>query len=55
MHHTLKLVPGADVRGVMLDDQSSSTRITNNVFYDVSDSIVILKGTRRFKQELDRG
>ncbi|XP_045203138.2 uncharacterized protein LOC123556462 [Mercenaria mercenaria] len=34
VHHTLRLVPGADVRGVMLDDQSSSTRITNNVFYN---------------------
>ncbi|XP_053396026.1 uncharacterized protein LOC128556126 [Mercenaria mercenaria] len=34
VHHTLRLVPGADVRGVMLDDQSSSTSITNNVFYD---------------------
>ncbi|XP_052258950.1 uncharacterized protein LOC127863458 [Dreissena polymorpha] len=29
---TLRLVPGADVRGVMLDDQSSSTTIVNNVF-----------------------
>ncbi|KAH3692090.1 hypothetical protein DPMN_193901 [Dreissena polymorpha] len=31
---TLRLVPGSNVRGVMLDDQSSSTTIVNNVFYN---------------------
>lgn len=35
IHHTLRLVPGADVRGVMLDDQSSGTIIKFNLFYDV--------------------
>ena len=36
IHHILRLVPGADVRGVMLDDQSSGTIIKKNVFYDVN-------------------
>lgn len=36
VHHTLRLVPGMHCRGVMLDDQSSSTLVSNNVFYDNS-------------------
>ena len=36
IHHTLRLVPGADVRGIMLDDQYSSALIEKNVFFDVS-------------------
>lgn len=35
IHHTLRRVPGADVRGIMLDDQYSSVTIEENVFYDV--------------------
>ncbi|XP_022320151.2 uncharacterized protein LOC111122626 isoform X1 [Crassostrea virginica] len=34
IHHTLRYVPGADVRGIMLDDQYSSVTIEENVFYD---------------------
>lgn len=36
IHHTLRFLPGADVRGIMLDDQYSSVTIEDNVFYDVS-------------------
>ena len=42
VHHILRLVPGADCRGVMLDDQSSSTSIMYNVFYSVSTLCYIL-------------
>ncbi|XP_052790467.1 uncharacterized protein LOC128224591 [Mya arenaria] len=34
IHDNFRLVPGADVRGIMLDDKSSSTNITNNVFFN---------------------
>ncbi|XP_033748256.1 uncharacterized protein LOC117333194 isoform X2 [Pecten maximus] len=34
VHHVLRLYPGADVRGVMLDDQYSSVDIHSNVFYN---------------------
>ncbi|OWF40931.1 hypothetical protein KP79_PYT15959 [Mizuhopecten yessoensis] len=34
VHHVLRLHPGADVRGVMLDDQYSSVNIYSNVFYN---------------------
>ncbi|XP_071134151.1 uncharacterized protein [Mytilus edulis] len=33
-HNIKRLVPGADVRGIMLDDQFSSVIIENNVFHD---------------------
>ncbi|XP_060064703.1 uncharacterized protein LOC132545051 [Ylistrum balloti] len=33
VHHNPRLFPGADVRGVMLDDQYSSVNIHDNVFY----------------------
>lgn len=35
IHHTLRYFPGADVRGIMLDDEYSSVLIEGNVFYDV--------------------
>ncbi|KAK7483382.1 hypothetical protein BaRGS_00025322 [Batillaria attramentaria] len=34
IHHTLRYLPGADVRGIMLDDEYSSVLIEHNVFYD---------------------
>ncbi|PVD31350.1 hypothetical protein C0Q70_06762 [Pomacea canaliculata] len=34
IHHTLRYFPGADVRGIMLDDEYSSVLIEGNVFYD---------------------
>ncbi|XP_061184339.1 uncharacterized protein LOC133192335 [Saccostrea echinata] len=34
IHHTLRFFPGADVRGIMLDDEYSSVTIEDNVFYD---------------------
>ncbi|XP_067672286.1 uncharacterized protein [Haliotis asinina] len=33
IHDTIRLMPGASVRGVMLDDQYSSVTIEHNVFY----------------------
>lgn len=36
IHHTLRYFPGAQVRGIMLDDEYSSVNIEHNVFYDVS-------------------
>ncbi|WAR31491.1 hypothetical protein MAR_034033, partial [Mya arenaria] len=65
VHDNLRLVPGADVRGVMLDDQSSSTHITNNVFFnnDVHvnigggrDNVVsgnVMYGAERFSMQVD--
>ncbi|XP_052258951.1 uncharacterized protein LOC127863459 isoform X1 [Dreissena polymorpha] len=62
---TLRLVPGADVRGVMLDDQSSSTTIVNNVFYNNEvhvnigggrDNIVsnnVFYGSTRYSMQVD--
>jgi len=35
IHDTKRLQPGADVRGIMLDDQYSSALIEHNVFHDV--------------------
>ncbi|XP_064612389.1 uncharacterized protein LOC135476325 [Liolophura sinensis] len=34
IHHVLRYMPGAQVRGIMLDDQYSSVTIENNVFHD---------------------
>nr|KAG5688234.1 hypothetical protein BaRGS_034276 [Batillaria attramentaria] len=34
IHHTLRYMPGADVRGIMLDDEYSSALIEHNVFFD---------------------
>ncbi|XP_064613278.1 uncharacterized protein LOC135477057 [Liolophura sinensis] len=34
IHHVLRFYPGAQVRGVMLDDQYSSVLIEGNVFHD---------------------
>ncbi|XP_064613277.1 uncharacterized protein LOC135477056 [Liolophura sinensis] len=34
IHHVLRFLPGAEVRGVMLDDQYSSVLIEGNVFYE---------------------
>lgn len=35
IHHNLQYYYGADVRGVMLDDQYSSVLVEKNVFYNV--------------------
>ncbi|XP_048252238.1 uncharacterized protein LOC124135242 [Haliotis rufescens] len=34
IHHVLKHMPGADNRGIMLDDQFSGVHIEHNVFYE---------------------
>lgn len=34
IHHNLRFHPGADVRGIMLDDQYASVNIHDNVFYN---------------------
>ena len=36
IHETLRFMPGADVRGIMLDDEYASAVIEHNVFYNVS-------------------
>ena len=36
IHETLRFMPGADVRGIMLDDEYASVVIEHNVFYNVS-------------------
>lgn len=38
VHDTRRLMPGASVRGIMLDDEYAAVLIENNVLYDVSRS-----------------
>ncbi|XP_052084615.1 uncharacterized protein LOC127721850 [Mytilus californianus] len=45
IQRTKKNVPGADVRGIMLDDQYSSALIEQNVFHD-NDAHIIIGGGR---------